>query len=226
MRVPVLLLALLTVSACASPGSTGRGPPVVKGVMPLEILRAEGQPPRMGEAQLQAGGYRKGEPFMFNIYFDTDSDTLGPPRSVSWQMTFGDYCRDRPSSLQSILTGPSGQIWRVQRVPVPAGPDRAQDWSSGGFGNGYGGPDTQALLDAAAAGGRFTLALEDDEGQRHNVAVIDTLTPERRRRLFAENVAAFRATDPATVPLASDMLLMVEPEPVILPSPPRPCPTR
>lgn len=200
--------------------------PVVEARMPLNLVREEGEPPRMGDVRVEAGGAGDGDLFMLSLYFEDDGETLGKLRSVSWQMRFGDYCQDRPSSLQSILIGPSGQVWRVRRIPVPAGPDRAQDWSSGGFGGGYGGPDTDALLEAATKGGRFTLALQDDEGRLWHEVAIDTPTPARRQQMFAANLAAFRATDPTTVPVRSDMLIMVEQEPVRLPSPPRPCPAR
>lgn len=223
MRALVPLFAALALSACA--GVTPGGPPIVKGRLPLDILRDPGQPPRMGEVRVEAGGYQPGDPFMFDIYFDSDGTTLGRPRSVSWQMKFGDYCRDRPSYLQSILIGPSGRIWRVRQVFVPAGPDRGQDWSSGGFDTDDG-PNAQALLDAVAAGGRFTLALEDDAGQHWNTAVIDTLTPAERQRQFAANLAEFAKVDPSTVPVASDLLMVAPLEVAPLPSPPRPCPAR
>jgi hypothetical protein len=222
MRALATLFAALALSACASV-TLGR-PAVVKGSVPLEILRDPGQPPRMGQARVEVGGYQPGDPFMFDIYFDSDGTTLGKPKSVSWQMKFGDYCRDRPSYLQSILIGPSGQVWRVRRVFVPAGPDRGQDWSSGGFSEDDG-PEAQALLDAAAAGGRFILALEDDAGVRWNTAVIDTLTPKERQRQFAANLAEFAKVGPDAAPVASDLLTVVHRE-VQLPSTVRPCPIR
>jgi len=195
--------------------------------MPLKIVGDEGQPPRMGEARVEIGGITDKDAFQLSIAFDNDETALGKPKSVSWQMKFGAYCRNQPSWIRSVLIGPSGQIWSVQRVFVPAGPDRQQDWSSGGFGGGYGGPDTQALLDAVAVGGRFTLALQDDDGALWNRAVIDTLTPRQRERLFAANRATLQAADPVAAPLARDRpLIVVENTPVRLPSPPRPCPTR
>jgi hypothetical protein len=217
LLLPSVLLAL---SACA-PASHA-----IRGTMPLTILRDEGQPPRMGEVRLEIGGYEDSDAFAMGIAFDSDGTVLGKPRSVSWQMKFAGYCQDKPSWVRSVLIGPSGQVWSVHRVFIPAGPDRQQDWSSGGFGNGYGGPDTQALLDAVAAGGRFTLGLQDDEGALWNKAVIDTLTPRERERLFAANRATVAAADPVTTPVASEPMLVVAQSPrVPLPNPPRSCPT-
>lgn len=218
MRPLLLLFAALTLSACAS------GPAILKATMPLEILRDDGQPPRLGEPRLKVGGYRGEAPFSLGIGFDSDGSTLGKPTSVTWSMYFDGYCRDTGSVLRSVLIGPSGQIWRVRQVFVPPGPDRQQYWSSGGFGNGYGGSDTQALLDAAAIGGRFTLALEDEHGQLWNSQVFDTLDPAERQRQFAANVAEFEKADPTTVPVKSDMLIVTESPPFAAPWPPRACP--
>jgi len=220
MRPLIPLFAALTVCACAP--ATG----VVRGTMPLKVVGDEGQPPRMGEARLEIGGYADEDAFQLSIAFDNDETTLGKPKAVSWQMKFGSYCRDQPSLIRSVLIGPSGQIWSVHRVFVPAGPDRLQDWSSGAFGVSDSGPETQALLDAVAVGGRFTLALQDDDGQLWNRAVIDTLTPRQRERLFAANRATLKAADLVTAPLARDTpLVVVQNAPVRLPSPPRACPT-
>lgn len=221
MRILQMLFAALSLSACASVDSSD----VVRATMPLKILRDEGQPPRLGEVRVEVGGTSDGDRFNLSIYFDSDGNTLGTPRSVGWQMKFTGYCRDTAGWLQSVLIGPSGQKWSVRRVFVPAGPDRQQDWSSGGFQAG-GGPEAQALLDAAAAGGRFTLALQDDEGRLWNETVIDTLSPRQRQRLFAANRAAVAAADPVTTPVAGEtMLLVVRREQVNLPWPPRTCPT-
>ena len=178
----------------------------------------------MGSVTLQAGGVGDDYAFDFTIYFQSDGATLGRPRSVGLQMDFGDYCRNQPSWLRSVIIGPSGQVWRVNQVFVPAGPDRTQDWSSGGFGEGYGGPDTQALLDAAAEGGIFRLALEDNEGRLWNEATVDTLDPAERERLFARNRNAVEQADPAMPVAATPMLMVVEAPATALPSPPRACP--
>lgn len=53
----------------------------------------------------------------------------------------------------------------------------------------YGGPSSVGLMEAVAAGGRFSLALEDDEGRRWHGVDMDTLTPTERQRLFAAYVA-------------------------------------
>lgn len=211
MRTLHLLLAALALSACA---------PVAKiydARLPLEILRAEGEAPRMGEVVLSAGGYEESAPFSFDVWHDSDGASLGKPRAVGWSVKFGDYCRDKDGWVQSVLVGPTGQVWRGFAVAAPAGPDRPQDWSSGYV-------EAQDLLDAIAAGGRFTLALEDDEGQRWNEAVIDTLSPARRERLFAANLKALAAADPA-MPVRGETMLMVVEEPrVVLPWPRRKCP--
>jgi hypothetical protein len=220
MRPLILLFTALTLCACAP------APGAIRGTMPLKIVSDEGQPPRMGEARVEIGGYAAEDPFQLSIAFDNNETMLGKPKSVSWQMKFGRYCRDQPSWVRSVLIGPSGQIWSVNRVFVPAGPDRRQDWSSGAFGVSDSGADTQALLDAVAVGGRFTLALQDDDGRLWNQAVIDTLTPRQRERLFAANRATLESAGSVTAPLARDTpLVVVQSAPVRLPSPPRACPT-
>ncbi|MDI1325201.1 MAG: hypothetical protein PSV23_00160 [Brevundimonas sp.] len=172
-----------------------------------------------------AGSTETGAPFQFTIRFDSDDLTLGKASSVTWQMSLDGYCRDKPTIVRSVLIGPSGQVWRLGPVFVPAGPDRGQNWSSGGFAHDYGRPGTQDLLDAVTAGGRFTLAIEDDEGQIWNPSLIDTPAPAQRERLFAANRAAFGATDPETVPVAGETpLIAVYSQPFVAPWPPRPCP--
>lgn len=214
MRIPLLSFALLALSACAS--TTG----VVRATMPLEILRDEGGAPRMGDAVVQAGGYKQGEPFYFTIYFDTDGARLGDPHLVAWQMPLGSYCRNRFTAVESILTGPTGQSWPGRSLGVPMGPDRGADVTSGFRDKG-----AQDLMQAASAGGRFTLALQDNEGHRWNERVIDIPTPRQRQRLFASNRAAFAAADPAKVPVKSDLLEVVASPSFTAPWPARGCPT-
>lgn len=185
--------------------------------MPLRILRAAGHPPRMAQAALRAGSNEEDSPFSVSFDFHSDDAALGAPKGVGLSVRFGAYCRDRASWVEAILIAPSGQRWTGHRVHVPPGPDRGQDWSSGYF-------DTPDVIQAVAAGGRFTIALQDDEGQLWHTVVVDTLTTDRRERLFADNLATFRATDPATVPLASDLLTVVGRPPVALPWPLRSCP--
>jgi len=108
---------------------------------------------------------------------------------------------------------------------VPAGPDRHQDWSSGS--SAAEGPDavaTPGLLEAVTAGGRFTIALEDDEGHRWHAQEIDTLSPADRERRFADNLETFRQMDPVAVPVRSGLLRLYTPDYPALPSPPRRCP--
>lgn len=221
MRVVLLLLAGLTLSACAT-----TAPTVETATLPLEIVRAEGQAPRMGDVSIFAGSYEEGSPYSFAIYFDPDGDALGSPTSVGWTVRLGDYCKDRPSWVQSVILGQNGEVWRGFRVGVPAGPDRHQDWSSGS--SQAEGPDafaTPGLLEAVTAGGRFTVALEDDEGRRWHAQQIDTLSPAERQRLYSQNLEAFRAIDPAQVPVRSNMLVVASLDRPALPSPTRRCPT-
>lgn len=220
MRTLLSLGMALAVCGCAASSQA------VRATMPLEIWRADGETPHMRRARIVAGSNERAAPFQFTISFDGDDSEIGKVASVTWQMSLDGYCRDNSTVVRSVLIGPSGQVWHVGPVFVPAGPDRGQDWSSGGFGHGYGGPDLQPLFDAVTAGGRFTLAIEDDEGQLWNPTVIDTLTPVQRRRLFAANQAAFEAIDPETVAVAGETpLIMVSQPPFRAPSPPRPCPT-
>jgi len=164
-------------------------------------MRTEGQPP--GEVSLFAGSYDEASLFSLAIGFKPEGKDLGPPRWMGWTVKFGDYCRDRPSWVQSVVNGPSGQVWRGYRVSVPAGRIRAQDWSSGAdAASGPGAVPTPGLLDAVAAGGRFTFALEDDEGQRWNEVVVDTLDPAEREKLF-------RAAPPPPAPVPGQGMLVV-----------------
>lgn len=219
MRAPVCLLALLSVSACAA------APKVYETQMPLEVRRAEGQASRLGDVTLRAGGYSEGDPFSFALWFDSDGERLGRPRSVGWTVKFGDYCSDRPSWVQSVLKGPDGQVWRGWRVFVPAGPDRGQDWSTGSSGaEGPGAVPTPGLLEAVAKGGRFTVALEDNEGRYWHEAVIDLHSPARWGRMFAANREAARAADPDMPVKGATPLIAVYQPPFRPPYPPRPCP--
>ena len=177
-------------------------------------MRTAGQP--AGEVSLEAGGSGGPALFSLSIGFKPEGGELGAPRWVGWTVDFGGYCRDRESWVQSVVTGPSGQVWRGYRVAVPAGRIRAQDWSSGSDkANGPGAVATPGLLDAITAGGRFTLALEDDEGQRWNEAVVETFSP-------AERAEMFRAAPPPPPPVPGQGVLLVQsvPEPT---APPQGC---
>lgn len=220
MRILALLMSGLSLAACAT-----SGPPIETAKMPLEIIRAEGQAPRLGDVRILAGGERAVSPYAFSIHFAPAGDLLGSPTSVGWTVRLGDYCKDRPSWVQSVILGQDGQVWRGYRVQVPAGPDRHQDWSSGSSqANGPGAFATPGLLEAVTAGGHFTIALGDDEGRHWHAQKIDSLSSAERQRLFSDNLEAFRATDPAEVPVRSDMLMTRSLERPPLPSPPRRCP--
>lgn len=219
MRILYPLFLALFLCGCAT------GPQAIRGAMPLSISRAEGELPRMRPARLVASGAEAGAPFQLTILFDSDDTTLGTARSVTWRMPLNGYCRDRPTMVRSVLIGPSGRVWRAGQVFVPAGPDRDQNWSRGAFSNDNGVPGARDLLDAATTGGRFTLAIEDDDGRLWNPSLIDTLTPAQRLRLFAANRAAFEATDPETVLVDGETPVVVaDDRPFRAPWPPRPCP--
>lgn len=178
MRTFSVVVSLAVVAACATA-------PATQDAARHETVRLENS---HGELRLIGGGpYADDVGYVFTIGHGNAGSELGRPTSVSWTVKFLDYCRDRPSWVQSVLIGPSGQTWRGYRVDVPAGPIRRQDWSTGSSGaDRHGGPSTPGLLDAIAQGGTFTLALEDDTGVRRHSVVIDTLTPSRREALFQD----------------------------------------
>lgn len=210
MRTLVPLFAALAVSLFAA--AAGAAPQVVDVRTSFESLRSE------GKVALEAGDTNPDDPFYIYFDFFSDGDTLGKPEGVGLQLRFGAYCRDRDSWVEAVLIAASGQRWPAHRVSVPPGPDRLQDWSSGYL-------DDPALIEAIEAGGQFTVALQDDEGQLWNAVVIDTLSPARREQLFAADRAALPARDPEAVPGADDGLIeVIIAEPRALPSPPRLCP--
>jgi len=190
----------------------------------IEIQRSQDRPVRRDEIYLQAGSDSRTAPFVFNIYYQGGSQTLGDPLSVGWTVRFGDYCRDHSSWVQSVIIGPAGQTWRGFRVFVPAGPDRMQNWSSGSsHATGPTAVATPGLLEAVAAGGRFTIALEDDEGRHWNPAFINTLAPAERERLYAADLEALEAAPEVKQAAGKNMLQARQQSPRQLPSPPRPC---
>lgn len=207
-RMRALLLTSLAVvfSACA-PVNTSDEDQIRTATVKLEPS---------GELSLRAVDRADDDGFQFEIGFEEDATSLSTPDAVSWSMDFRNYCRNRDSWVQSVVVGPSGQVWRGYRVFVPAGPDRRQYWSSGSTGaHAYGGPSTPGLLEAATQGGKFILAIEDDEGQRWNAVSIDTLTPTARQQLFdAMPRSERRATE----------LIAVEAPPPAASRPDRSCP--
>ncbi len=196
MRPLLLAVSAVVLSAC----STLPGP--ADGPMQTATVRLE----PTGELSLRAGDYVDVSGFDFSIGFENDAKDLSAPDSVTWSIGFKNYCRNRDSWVQSVVIGPSGQVWRGYRVFVPAGPEHRQYWSSGGNGaEAYGGPATPGIVEAAAQGGRFILAVEDDEGRRFNSFAIDTRTPAARNRLFA--------AQPASGPRKPQMLVTAEAPP-------------
>lgn len=207
MRILLWVLAALVLSSCSTlPG-------IAADRMRMETVRLE----PTGDLSLRAGGYVDVEGFAFDIWFENDAADLSTPKSVTWSVGFRNYCRDRDSWVQSVVVGPSGRVWRGYPTFVPAGPDHPQHWSSGGsIADAYGGPATPGLLEAVTQGGRFILAVEDDEGQRWNAVDIDTLTPTERNRLFA--------AQPASEPRETEMLLVASAPRAAEVSPSRTCP--
>lgn len=206
MRPLLFAVAALVLSSCSTlPESAGEP-------TRTETVRLE----PTGDLSLRAGGYVDVEGFGFQIWFENDAADLSTPKSVTWGIGFKNYCRNRDSWVQSVILGPDGQVWRGYRVFVPAGPDHPQHWSSGGNeADEYGGPSTPGLMEAVARGGRFVLAVEDDEGQRWNAVAIDTLEPASRNRLFA--------AQPASEPRQTEMLAVVSAPPAAARGP-RACP--
>lgn len=207
MRLLLLAVTALVLSSCATP------PEPAGEAIRTETVRLE----PTGDLALQAGGYVDVTGFAFHIWFDNDATDLSTPESVTWGITFKNYCRNRDSWIQSVILGPDGQVWRGYRVFVPAGPNHPQYWSSGGSGaDEFGGPSTPGLMEAIARGGRFILAAEDDTGRRWNSVAIDTLTPEARNQLAA--------AQPAAEPREGRMLVEVASSPPPATQPPRTCP--
>lgn len=219
MRVLYPLFLALLLCGCAT------GPQAVRVTMPLGILRTEGEAPRMRPARLEAAGNQAGAHFYFTVLFDGDDKTLGKASAVSWRASLEGYCRDKPTLVRSMLIGPSGQVWRAGQVFVPAGPDRSEGWSRGDFSYDNGVPGASEVLEAVSAGGRFTLAIQDEDGQLWNPSIIDSLTPAQRLRLFSANRAVFEATYSESVHVGGETPVVVaNDQPFRAPLPPRPCP--
>ena len=223
-RLSLCVMVTLALVGCATAPHEQGAPAHV------EIVRVEQELGRVGGQLrqidvLKAGQDERHAPFSFTIRFDGEGDELGEVISVGWTVKFDEYCRSRPSWVQAVLVGPTGQVWRGYRVGVPAGRDRGQYWSTGSTGaNGPGAVATPGLLEAMDQGGRFTIALEDDEGQRWNEEIIDTLTRADREALFAAERAR-RAAQPTEDSDTSSGLLPVVALPPFAPlASPRPCP--
>lgn len=222
-RSAMFAIATLALTGCTTVASGQDARP------PAETVRVEQQLGRInGQLRpihmLVAGRYASDAPFVLAIRVDDEGDDLGKVSSVGWTVKFGEYCRSRPSWVQSVLVGPTGRVWRGYRVAVPAGPDRGQDWSSGSTGaNGPGAVATPGLLEAMDQGGRFAIALEDDEGQRWNEATIETLTRDDREALFAaeKDRRAAHSDKDSNSPGPAKVVAL---EPFTPPRVPRPCP--
>lgn len=195
MRNPLMALSAVLVAACATVSEHQ-----------VEAVRFNAS----GPVEMEAGDYLEDSPFSFNVRFENAGDRLGAPVYVGWTVSFGDYCRDRPSWVEAVLIDASGQIWRGRRTEVPAGPYRTVDWSTGYVDtNPLGNVEGRRLRSAIMRGGRFTLALQDDEGRRWNTHVIDTPAPAERQRLFAASRTHFVADE------AEEMLEVVSAMPYV-----------
>lgn len=199
MRALVALLGAAALVSCAS----GSGPSDAR--MPLEIYRAEGEAPRLGPVMLVVGEYASTSPYVFRIWFQNDGATLGAPEMAGWGIQFTDYCRDRRSWIRADLIGPAGQRWEGQRETVPAGPERHNDWAAGPASGTGPGRMPADMADALAAGGVFTLQLQDEDGDVIAIHTFDTLTPAKRQALFSSNYQRFLAADPA-MPVAEELV--------------------
>lgn len=208
---PVLGLLALLISA---PAFAQEVPVELQGSLPAGIQRQrEGGGISLGPPVVVAGKFEDAAWLQVNL---TNLDgEVGAPNHVSWHMSVTDWCAARDSSVSTVLTDPSGRQWRDGELRVPAGgvhPGEAHRV----FGRSED-PDLLALLDT---GGRFTLALEDDQGQRINEVAIQIPGPAARRRMHRDNRALLRATDPASVPpRRQDRVEYVAP--VVVPGPPR-----
>lgn len=204
MRLVLIVLGAGILSSCATSST-------FENSIRREKVRLERQ---SGELTLKAGTYANESGFVFSIGYANSASALGAPTDVNWTVQTLNYCRDRPSWVQSVLIGPAGETWRGYRVALPAGRVRSQDWSSGSDGaDRYGGPSTPGLLDAVERGGQFTLALEDDTGLRHNAVVIDTLTPPEREALFHATPQEDRISKPRpllVVPMKASALIAAD----------------
>lgn len=190
------LLAGLLVLLVVQPVHAQDERPVLRASVPLEIVHREGQPLRFGLVVVQAGDIDG--PIAFRMRYDDSTEDLGPPAWATWLMVVGNaYCRDQPTWVETVLTGPSGQTWRSPRHGVPAG--LHSPVKVFGFGDA---DDHPGLFEAFALGGRFMLTLENSEGERLNETVIETLDSAERERLFVANRATLRATLADSVPLS------------------------
>lgn len=226
MRAFILGLVALGLPSCASvPDQLATSPVPYRMTMPLQVLKDEGEAPRMGDVWLRASEDGPGSDFQFSIYFDSDGTRLGGVSLGAWNMAPVSYCRNRPSWVQSVLTAPSGQEWVGRLIFVPQGPDHDRIWSAGSTTARYDPLPRQGLKEALEAGGVFRLALRDDEGQEWTPVLIDTLSPAERNVLFEANLAELRALDPASVPVQGEPMVTVSAaSPANIPNPSRPCP--
>lgn len=228
MRAFILGLVALGLTSCTSvPDQQAASAVPYRMTMPLHILRAEGEAPRLSDVELTSDAGDGDRPVWLRILFNTSGDELQAPRLVQWSITITDFCRDEPSVLSSYLVGPDGQEWRGSSIFVPAGPDHPRFWSAGtSSSEGRYLPANVGLNEAAALGGIFTLQMRDSSGAIVDEWKLDTLTPQERDQAFAANLAKLRAPDSSTLPVTAPQLLVMGEQERFTPTyPPRPCPT-
>jgi len=160
-------------------------------------------------------------PRYFLIRYGPSEDRLSTPEWVAWSLALGDYCNNDPAVVWAILVGPGEQYWSSPGIAVEPGPVRSRTPPTV---LGFGGEDSEGLLEAVAAGGPFTMLLIDDDGRQFNHTVVETLTPEAREAQYAEAREALYATNVSELPLRR--VDRIEYSAARLPPPvdPQPCP--
>lgn len=206
------LLALLA----ASTASAQEPATELEATIPPAIQRLDAARIALGPPYVSAGD-RDG-PVWLNVTLSRSDDEIGEPYRASWHVSLGDWCPAGETVVSPVLTGPSGQTWSGHGRLVPAGgfhPEEPRRL--------FGGSDDADLMAALDAGGRFTLALEDERGRRWDEVVIVLPDADARRRMNAANLALLRATDPASIPprRREDRMDLV-----VVPAPPGPRPVR
>lgn len=206
------LLALLTASTAVAQEPAAE----LEATLRPAIQRLDTGRIALGPPYVSAGD-REG-PVWLNVTLSRSDEEIGEPYRASWHVSLGDWCPAEETVVSPVLTAPSGQSWSGHGRLAPAGgfhPDERTRL--------FGGSDDPDLMAALDAGGRFTLALEDEKGRRWNEVAIVFPDADARRRMNADNLALLRATDPASIPPRRREDRM---ELVLVPAPPGPRPVR
>lgn len=219
--MPRLLLALSLIAAMLG-GSNVRAQdaaPTATVHIAVDPARRPDGSRTLGEVTFTTG--QQLGPRYFLIRYGPSEDRLSSPEWVAWSLALGDYCRNHPAGVWAILEGPDGQYWSSPGIQVEPGPVRSRTPARV---LGFGGEDSEGLLEAVASGGRFTMFLVDDRGYRFNHVIIDTLTPEAREAQYTEAREGLDAADNSQLPLLR--VDRVEYTAARMPPPvdPQPCP--